>query len=142
MFHVSRCNYERDRERAAGLILRTQACYYTAEDPTVCDVPLPASCTYPAYEYGGYTGSNSQCTLPEPDSSGCRRDYDTPSNGYNPQRYAKCGSSCCRAKSGDNACYYSAENSAVCDSLPSTCTYDSYTSGGFSGSNAECTAKN
>ena len=112
----------------------TQACYYTAESPAVCD-SLPSTCTYPAYSEGGFSGDNAQC------EGGCKREYDTPSSGHSQQRFAKCGSSCCRAKSGSSTCYYTAEDATQCDALPSNCTFASYFEGGNSAGDdtAHCT---
>jgi hypothetical protein len=39
----------------------SNACYYTAEDQSMCD-NLPPTCDYQPYEDGGFTGSNPQCT--------------------------------------------------------------------------------
>jgi hypothetical protein len=72
----------------------------------------------------------------------CRREYDTPSSGYSPQRYARCGTSgtCCRSKEGENNCYYTAGDQSACDDIPATCTATAYCSGNSdcSDTSAEC----
>jgi len=115
------------------------ACYYTVpEDQAfMCDT-LPDTCTYRPYSEGGFTGDNSECLSEAPDPTGCRRAYDKPENGYEPQRLAKCGDSCCRSKPGDNACYYTAGDVDECKSIPASCEFPRYEDGGFTGDNSRC----
>jgi hypothetical protein len=115
----------------------SNACYYTADDPAACSV-LPPTCSYPPYSEGGFRGDFSQCEVGT-DWAGCYRDYDKPGSGYEPQRFAKCGTSCCRSRDGGrNACYYSADDDNECADIPATCHYPRYVDGGFEGGNSEC----